>query len=165
MPEKKIIAVVGATGAQGGGVVRAIMRDKSSGFTARALTRDVNSDKARALAQLGAEVVQADVDDAASLERAFAGASGAYCVTFFWAHMSAAKEIAQAHAMAHAAKQARQIQSPALRRQSRGQRRVHRPEGPDHVPAHVLLLGEPDARRWRPAQRPRRRRGDHVPYG
>jgi uncharacterized protein YbjT (DUF2867 family) len=106
MPEKKIIAVVGATGAQGGGVVRAIMRDKSGAFTARALTRDVNSEHARALAQLGAEVVQADVDDADSLKRAFAGAYGAYCVTFFWAHMSAAKEIAEAQAMAQAAKQA-----------------------------------------------------------
>src|SRR6266852_6699159 len=107
MPEKKkIIAVLGATGAQGGGVVRAIMRDKSGAFTACALTRDVNSDNARALAQLGAEVVQADVDDVASLKRAFAGAYGAFCVTFFWAHMSAAKEIAEAHAMAQAAKQA-----------------------------------------------------------
>ena len=63
VPEKKIIAVVGATGAQGGGLVRAIMRDKAGPFTARALTRDVNSDKARALAALGAELVAADVDD------------------------------------------------------------------------------------------------------
>ena len=106
MAEKRIIAVVGATGAQGGGVVRAIMRDTSGAFTARALTRDVNSDNARALAKLGAAVVRADVDDGASLKRAFAGAYGAFCVTFFWAHMSAAKEIAKAHAMAQAAKQA-----------------------------------------------------------
>ncbi len=107
MPEKKIIAVVGATGAQGGGLVRAIMRDKSGPFTARALTRDPKSDKARALAALGAEVVAADVDDLDSLKRAFAGAYGAYCVTFFWAHMSAEKEIAEARAMAQAAKHAR----------------------------------------------------------
>jgi uncharacterized protein YbjT (DUF2867 family) len=106
MSEKKIIAVVGATGAQGGGVVRAIMRDKSGPFTARALTRDVKSDKARALAALGAELVTADVDNAESLKRAFAGAYGAYCVTFFWAHMSAEREIAEARAMAHAAKHA-----------------------------------------------------------
>ena len=104
MPEKKIIAVVGATGAQGGGVVRAIMRDKTGPFTARALTRDVKSDKARALAALGAEVVKADVDDAESLKRAFAGVHGAYCVTFFWAHMSAEREIAEARSMAKAAK-------------------------------------------------------------
>jgi uncharacterized protein YbjT (DUF2867 family) len=107
MPEKKIIAVVGATGAQGGGLVRAIMRDKSGPFTARALTRDPKSDKARALAALSAEVVAADVDDLESLKRAFAGAYGAYCVTFFWAHMSAEQEIAEARAMAQAAHHAR----------------------------------------------------------
>src|ERR1700741_951226 len=106
MPDKKIIAVVGATGAQGGGVVRAIMRDKSGPFTARALTRDPKSDKARALAALGAEVVAANVDDLDSLKRAFAGAYGAYCVTFFWEHFSAAKEIAEGQAMAQAAKHA-----------------------------------------------------------
>jgi len=106
MPEKKSIAVVGATGAQGGGLVRAIMRDKAGPFTARALTRDVNSDKARALAALGAELVAADVDDPESLKRAFGGAYGAYCVTFFWAHFSPKKEIAEARAMAQAAKHA-----------------------------------------------------------
>lgn len=106
MPEKKVIAVVGATGAQGGGVVRAIMRDKAGPFTARALTRDPKSEKARALAALGAEVVAADVDDVASLKRAFAGAHGAYCVTFFWAHFSGEKETAEARAMAEAAKHA-----------------------------------------------------------
>ena len=63
MPEKKIIAVVGATGAQGGGLVRAILSDKDSPFTARAITRNVDSDKAKELAKLGAEVVSADVDD------------------------------------------------------------------------------------------------------
>ena len=107
MTEKKIIAVVGATGAQGGGLVRAIQSDPSGGFTARALARDVNSDKAKALADLGAEVVAADVDDGESLKRAFEGAHGAYCVTFFWAHFSPEKEQAEARAMAQAAKHAR----------------------------------------------------------
>ncbi len=106
MPEKKLIAVVGATGAQGGGLVRAIMRDTTGPFTARALTRDVNSEKARTLAGLGAEVVAADVDDSQSLQRAFAGAYGAFCVTFFWDHMSAEREIAEARLMAQAAKHA-----------------------------------------------------------
>ena len=106
MAEKKIIAVVGATGAQGNGLVRAILSDPSGGFAARAITRDVNSDKAKALASLGAEVVAADVDDVASLKRAFAGAYGAYCVTFFWEHFSPEKELAEATAMATAAKQA-----------------------------------------------------------
>ena len=106
MPDKKIIAVTGATGSQGGGLVRAILADPNGGFAVRALTRDVNSEKARALQKLGAEVVQADVDDIASLRRAFTGAYGAFCVTFFWAHMSPEKETADARALAQAAKDA-----------------------------------------------------------
>lgn len=104
--EKKVIAVVGATGAQGGGLVRAILEDKAGGFAVRALTRDVNSEKAKALAKLGAEVVAADIDDAASVERAFRGAYGAFCVTFFWDHFSPEKELAEARNMAQAAKRA-----------------------------------------------------------
>jgi uncharacterized protein YbjT (DUF2867 family) len=106
MTEKKIIAVMGATGAQGSGLVRAILNDKNSPFSVRALTRDVNSDKARKLAEMGAEVVFADLDDQKSLDNAFAGAYGAYCVTFFWAHFSPDKEKAGARAMASAAKTA-----------------------------------------------------------
>jgi uncharacterized protein YbjT (DUF2867 family) len=106
MADKKIIAVMGATGAQGGGLVRAILDDAAGGFAARAITRDVNSEKAQALARAGAEVVAADVDDAESLKRAFAGAYGAYCVTFFWDHFSPEKELAQAAGMARAAKSA-----------------------------------------------------------
>ena len=104
--KKKIIAVVGATGAQGGGLVRAIMNDKNSEFTARALTRDPDSDKARALAELGTEVVKADLDNEESLRRAFEGAYGAFCVTFFWDHFSPDKELKQAKAMARAARDA-----------------------------------------------------------
>ncbi|HEY8106981.1 MAG TPA: NmrA/HSCARG family protein [Gemmatimonadales bacterium] len=106
MADKKIIAVMGATGAQGGGVVRAILRDKAGGFAARAITRNPASEKAKALAAAGAEVVAADASDAKSLERAFAGAYGAFCVTFFWEHFSPERELADATAMAHAAKQA-----------------------------------------------------------
>ncbi len=106
MAEKQIIAIVGAPGAQGGGLVRAIMSDNCTQFAARALTRDVNSAKAKALAALRAEIVTADVDDVESLKRAFAGAYAAYCVTFFWAHFSPEKELAEARAMAQAAKDA-----------------------------------------------------------
>ena len=106
MTQRKIIAVVGATGAQGGGLVRAIQSDQGGGFLARAITRDVNSEKARALAALGAEVVAGDVDDEKSLERAFAGAYGAFCVTFYWAHFKPEKEYAEARNMAQAAKAA-----------------------------------------------------------
>jgi uncharacterized protein YbjT (DUF2867 family) len=101
---RKIIAVVGATGAQGGGLARAILADPSGEFAVRALTRDPQSEKARALAAAGAEVVAANVDERASLERAFAGAHGAFCVTFFWDHFSPDRELAQARAMAEAAR-------------------------------------------------------------
>ena len=106
MSDKKIIAVLGATGAQGGGLVRAILADRNGPFKARALTRDVSSEKARALADAGAEVMATDVDDPATLRRAFEGAHGAFCVTFFWDHFSPEKEYAQAGAMADAAKHA-----------------------------------------------------------
>jgi uncharacterized protein YbjT (DUF2867 family) len=102
----KTIAVVGATGAQGGGLVRAILDDPSGGFAARAISRDDAGEKAKALKALGAEVVKASVDDPASLRRAFDGAYGAFCVTFFWDHFSPEKEVAQARAMAQAAKDA-----------------------------------------------------------
>jgi uncharacterized protein YbjT (DUF2867 family) len=106
MSQKQIIVVAGATGAQGGGLVRAIQSDPASPFRARALTRDVNSGKAQALAALGAEVVHADIDDPASIQRAFEGAHAAFCVTFFWDHFSPEKELSQAAAMAAAARTA-----------------------------------------------------------
>jgi len=106
MAGKKIIAVVGATGAQGGGLVRAILNDKHGEFAVRAITRDAGSTKAKELAALGAEVVSASVDDIESLKRAFAGAYGAFCVTFFWDHFSPEKEMAHARNMALAAKHA-----------------------------------------------------------
>jgi len=106
MADKKIIAVVGATGAQGGGLVRAILADPASEFAVRALTRNPDSDKARALAAAGAEVVSADLDDQASLERAFAGAHGVFALTNFWEHFSPEKELAQAGNQARAAKAA-----------------------------------------------------------
>jgi uncharacterized protein YbjT (DUF2867 family) len=106
MADKKIIAVIGATGAQGGGLVRAILNDPNGGFQARAITRDITSDKAKELARLGAHVVEADVNDVESLKKAFKGAYGVYCVTFFWADLLPEKEIVQATAMARAAKDA-----------------------------------------------------------
>jgi uncharacterized protein YbjT (DUF2867 family) len=97
---------VGATGAQGGGLVRAILADSDGEFAVRALTRNVDSDKAKALKKAGAEVVRADLDDEKSLEKAFAGAYGAFCVTNFWEHFSPEKEYSQAGNMARAAKAA-----------------------------------------------------------
>lgn len=106
MGQNRIIAVVGATGAQGGGLVQAILDDPERTFTARAITRKPDSESARRLAGRGAEVVAADLDDEASLRRAFAGAHGAFCVTNFWEHFSPEKELAQATSMARATRAA-----------------------------------------------------------
>jgi len=106
MADKKIIAVVGSTGSQGGGLCRAILGDASSEFACRAITRDPSKDAAKALADKGAEVVQADLDDVESLKKAFAGAYGVYGVTNFWEHFSGAKEKEQAKNIADAAKAA-----------------------------------------------------------
>jgi uncharacterized protein YbjT (DUF2867 family) len=107
MSAKRVIAVVGATGAQGGGLARAILNDPSSAYTVRALVRDPASDKARVLAAAGAEVVQADIDDPLSLARALDGAYGAFFVTFYWAHLSPEREKIEAATMARAARATR----------------------------------------------------------
>ena len=103
MSQKKIITVVGATGAQGGGLARAILHDEKGAYRARCLTRKPDSDKARELARLGAEVVEADLDNLESLKEAFRGAYGAYCLTNYWEHFSPERELAQAANMAEAA--------------------------------------------------------------
>ncbi|UOK41825.1 MULTISPECIES: NmrA/HSCARG family protein [Flavobacterium] len=105
MSQKKIIVVFGATGAQGGGLAHAILSDPNSEFSVRAVTRDVNSEKAKALATLGAEVVSANIDDIESIKRVLEGAYGAYFVTFFWEHFSVDKEMKEAKNMATAAKE------------------------------------------------------------
>lgn len=106
MSKRKVIAVIGATGAQGGGLCNAILNDAEGGYVCRAVTRDPHKDKAVALAARGAEVVRADLDDVESLTNAFAGADAAYCVTNFWEHFSAEKEKAQAKNLADAARAA-----------------------------------------------------------
>lgn len=103
---KKIIAVFGATGAQGGGLAKAILNDPNSEFAVRAVTRDINSEKALELARLGAELVSANIDDPATVEKALQGAYGAYFVTFYWAHFSPVKEREEARIFAAAAKTA-----------------------------------------------------------
>src|ERR1700751_820053 len=90
----KLIAVVGATGQQGGAVVRALQA--SGQFKVRALTR--NPGKHRDLAE---EVAEADLDRPESLKAAFEGAHGVFIVTNFW---QGADELKQATAAIHAAK-------------------------------------------------------------
>ena len=193
MADRKIIAVLGATGAQGGGLVRAIQADPGAGFVARAVTRDVNSPKAKALAALGAEVVAADVDDAASLERAFAGAHGAYCVTFFWDHFSPSRENAEARNMAAAAKAAEPapchlvhagghaplgpaerrphadadgpLQGSAFRRPRGIRHLLHRSRRADDVSADEFLLGEFHLLRHGSEERAGRQACDHAADG
>jgi len=82
------IAVIGATGHQGGGLARAILAGDSGAFAVRAVTRHPGSERARQLAKRGAQVVQADLDDEPSLHAAFAGAYGAYVVTDFFADIA-----------------------------------------------------------------------------
>lgn len=104
MKNTKTIAVIGATGAQGGGLVRAIANAPDSGFVARAITRNPDSDKVKAVTDLGVEVAKADADDEDSLREAFADAHGAYCVTNYWEYFSPERERSQARNMARAAK-------------------------------------------------------------
>jgi uncharacterized protein YbjT (DUF2867 family) len=106
MAEQKVIAVAGATGAQGGGLAAAILDDPRGGFAVRALTRNPDSEKARALAARGAQVVRADIDDEASLVAAYEGAYGAFAVTNFWEHFSPERELVQARNLAQAAARA-----------------------------------------------------------
>ena len=95
---KKLIAVIGATGHQGGGVLRALQARRQ--FKVRALTR--NPDKHRELAE---EVVEADLDQPETLKAAFEGAHGVFLVTNFWAH-GGADELKQATAAIRAARDA-----------------------------------------------------------
>jgi uncharacterized protein YbjT (DUF2867 family) len=107
MSKRRLITVFGATGAQGGGLARAILAEADGAFAVRAVTRKPDSPNARVLAAAGAEIFGADLDDATSVRRAMEGAHGAYCVTNFWEHFSPERELTQATNMAEAAKQAR----------------------------------------------------------
>lgn len=91
MADKKTILVTGATGAQGGGVARHLL--KSGKYRVRCLTRNPNSDKANALKLAGADVRRGDLDDPASLATALDGAWGVFGVTNYWEHF--AKELPQ----------------------------------------------------------------------
>ncbi len=169
MADKKIIAVLGSTGSQGGGLCRAILADAAGGFACRAVTRDTSKDKAKALAAAGAQVVKADLDDVESLKTAFAGAYGVYAVTNFWEHFSGEKEKTQAKNIADAAKAAgvkhviwstlediRQFMKPDDKRMPMLQQKYRVPHfdakaeanallrrPADDVPRDVVLLGQP----------------------
>lgn len=82
MSSPKIVTIVGATGAQGKGVIRAFINNPS--YKIRALTRNPSSPSAQALASQGLEVVSADVNDLPSLQKAFAGSHIIFAVTNFF---------------------------------------------------------------------------------
>lgn len=90
MPNRMKVLVFGATGAQGGSVARHLLA--SGRYAVRALTRHPDSEKARALAAAGAEVVRGDLADATSLAPALAGCEGVFGVTNFWEHFAGERE-------------------------------------------------------------------------
>jgi uncharacterized protein YbjT (DUF2867 family) len=156
MADKRIIAVVGSTGAQGGGLCRAIVADQSGGFACRAITRDPSKDKALVLAAKGAEVVMADIDDVETLKKVFAGAYGVYGVTNFWEHFSAEREKAQAKNIAEAAKAAdvkhviwstledtRQFMAPDDKRMPMLQEKYRVPHFDAKAEANAFFVGVP----------------------
>jgi len=79
---RKIVSVVGATGSQGGSVVKALLKEGI--YTVRGITRNPNGAAAKALAAQGVEVIKADVNDLASLTAAFNGSSAIYAITDFF---------------------------------------------------------------------------------
>ena len=102
-----LVTVFGATGRQGGAVVRALLA--RGGRRVRAVTRRPQDAAARALAALGVEVRRADLDDPASLAPVLAGAQGVFAVTDFWAHLDARRELRQATHLAEAAAASREL--------------------------------------------------------
>jgi uncharacterized protein YbjT (DUF2867 family) len=101
--DPRVIVVFGATGAQGGSVVRAMKDDKR--FLLKAVTRNPDSDKAKALAEQGVDVIKADLDDAESIKQALSGAYGAFLVTNYWEHKDSDREIQQGKNATDAAKE------------------------------------------------------------
>ena len=89
----RLITVFGATGAQGGGVVKALLAGGK--FKVRGVTRSVESKKAKELASQGVEMVQANFDEPESLHKAIAGSYGVFLVTNFWDGMDGARETKQ----------------------------------------------------------------------
>jgi uncharacterized protein YbjT (DUF2867 family) len=81
MADTRTVLITGATGKQGGAIAHALT---GKGFRIRAMTRKPDSDAARALAATGAEIVKGDLDDAASIRAALAGAWGAFAVQNTW---------------------------------------------------------------------------------
>lgn len=102
----KLVVIVGATGKQGGSVIRALLNDPTarSTFKLRGITRDVTKPAAQALTAKGVEMVSGDLGDKASIEKAFKDAYAVYAVTDYWAKMDKEVEVGQGKLLADAAK-------------------------------------------------------------
>ena len=165
MAEKKIIAVVGATGAQGGGLVRAILDDTSGGFAARALTRDANSRQGEGAGEARRRGRRRRRrrrrQPASARSRA---PTARYCVTFFWEHFSPEKETA---AGAHHGRRRRR--RPACKHVDLVDARGHAQVGAAHRQPHAdAAWASTRCRTSTPRARPnqrlhRARRADDVP--
>lgn len=101
---KRIISVLGATGAQGGGVVKALL--KQGDWQIRAVTRNVTSSRAKQLADLGCDIVAADLNNPATLGDALQGSYGLFAVTNFWDRATRMGEAEQGKNLVHVAKAA-----------------------------------------------------------
>ncbi|PVH83435.1 putative NmrA-like family domain-containing protein 1 [Cadophora sp. DSE1049] len=108
MAAKKVLVVFGATGVQGGSVVKAILGDSKmrENWTVRGVTRDVSKPSSKALESLGAETIAADLNNVSTLQNALKGAYAVFAVTNYWESQSAEVEMKQGKAMADAAKEA-----------------------------------------------------------
>ncbi|KAJ8786604.1 hypothetical protein J1605_006093 [Eschrichtius robustus] len=102
MADKKLVVVFGATGAQGGSVARTLLEDGT--FRVRVVTRDPGQRAAKELRLQGAEVVEGDQDDEASMELALIGAHATFIVTNYWENCSQEQEVKQGKLLADLAK-------------------------------------------------------------
>ncbi|XP_023611082.1 nmrA-like family domain-containing protein 1 [Myotis lucifugus] len=100
--DKKVVVVFGATGAQGGSVARTLLEDGT--FRVRAVTRDLGQKAAKELRLQGAEIVQGDQDDEASMKLALTGAHATFIVTNYWENCSREQEVKQGKLLANLAK-------------------------------------------------------------
>ena len=99
---KQIVTVIGSTGAQGGGVVRALLDQQD--WQVRAVTRNSRSRAALRLAELGCEIAEADLNTPATLLEALQGSYGLFAVTNFWDRATRMGEFEQGRNLVHAAK-------------------------------------------------------------
>ena len=102
---KKIVTVLGSTGAQGGGVVRALLDQQD--WQVRAVTRNVRCQAALHLAELGCEIAEADLNSPLTLFEALQGSFGLFAVTNFWDRDTRMSEFKQGKNLVRAAKDAR----------------------------------------------------------